>query len=92
MESPEKIETNQIVICQRVDNKQYYIYRGDGTFENVITQVRGNMKIPMEEVRKIMKGRLILTSMANKNPLVIDLLKFATTNNFMTVETEEYGK
>lgn len=90
MESNKEQGAEHVVICQRVDNKQYYIYREDETFENVITGVRGN--IQMEVARKKMKGRLVLTSMANKNPNIIQLLKLASTNNFMTIEIENNGE
>lgn len=45
MSSNKEKVVEQVVICQRVDNKQYYIYREDETFENVITGVRGNVQM-----------------------------------------------
>ena len=90
MSNPEKIATDQIVICQRVDNQQYYVYHGDGTFENLSNGFRG--EIPLEAAKKKLRGKLMLTKLCNKNPVLIDMIRLATKNNFMTIEIEEYGK
>lgn len=90
MESNKEQHTEHVVICQRVDNQQYYAYRGDGIFENLSTGVRG--EIPKEIAKKNLRGKLMLTKLCSKNPVLIDMLRVASKNNFMTIEIEEYGK
>lgn len=75
-----------VVLCQRKSNGDIYVYHSDNTWENLKSGLRG--KIEDEKVKNLLVGKLVLTEMANKNPLIIELLKIKDSkgDSLLTLE------